>query len=129
MDTDQTIFWGVVAAAFCLPLVFASRDKTKGRLAYLLRTIPIQFGFWILFGLASKLIEDVLLATFALMLVLLVLFMLWTVHRLNDIGWSRFTAVVMPLVPIGTVFWIVLLVRGGRPAYRPDEPEPFDVFD
>ena len=123
------IFFLIILAAFLVPVFFASADKELGRLGYALRTIPINVltYSWFIFG--STLDEVILLSSFAGVLVVTVFFVLWSVERLNDIGMSRWYALLLPVVPLNLLLWIFLLFRRGIKIYRSDEAYTGDVFD
>lgn len=123
------IFFLIILAAFLVPVFFASADKELGRLGYALRTIPINVltYSWFIFG--STLDEVILLSSFAGVLVVTVFFVLWSVERLNDIGMSRWYALLLPVVPLNLLLWIFLLFRRGIKIYRSDDAYTGDVFD
>lgn len=127
--SDEMVFMAVVATTLALPVIFASGKKTMGRLAYGLRTLPllVLVTGWLIVG--SKLSEPVLLASLAAVLAVLVFVMLWTVHRLQDAGLTRWIAPIVIFVPVGFFFWGFLLMREGRPKTREVAPEPYDIFD
>lgn len=127
--SDEMVFMAVLAVTLALPVIFASTKKTMGRLAYGLRTLPLLVFVlgWLIVG--SKLSEPALLASLAAAMAALVFVMLWTVHRLQDAGLTRWIAPVIIFIPVGLFFWGFLLVRQGRPQTVKDEPEPYDIFD
>jgi len=100
----------VILGIGILPIALASKSKTLARGPYALRTIPATVVM-VLIAAASAELDYVVLVN----LVIWVLLLLWSVHRLQDIGWSRWWCLLSFLPFLGLLFWLALLFVPGKP--------------
>jgi hypothetical protein len=112
--------WGIIIVwlgLLLIPIVSADPNKTLPRKGYVFRSI----GFIALITIGSIIsnalpgpVDSALLLVAALIGATLIY--LWSVHRTQDIGWSRWWNLLflMPVISLG--WWIILMARPTRRA-------------
>ncbi len=128
---DKDIVAAAAGAAFLLvaflPIVFADPQKRLTRKSYALRSLALFAGLTVALagagGLAGVAGQAVLVVLGAIYVTGHTLILLWSVHRTNDIGASKWWNLLFVVPFASLVWWIVLLVRKGRPA-----PATAEVF-
>jgi hypothetical protein len=111
MGSPSIWHWLIVLALalIVVPIALASQQKMLGRKAYALRTGPLFVA-----GALVSLFNSLQLLLAIITLVGSVFVILWSVHRTQDIGWSRWLNLLF-LVPLGgIVWWIVLMAAPSR---------------
>jgi len=125
-------YWQIAAlAAYLLihviPIFAADRFALMPRQAYALRTIGLLALAialaWLLLPLGQAGTVAAVVACFAI----LFLFVLWSVHRLQDCAWPRWLCLLLAIPLVGLVFWLVLLAKPS--ALGPGDIEIRAIFD
>ena len=91
-----------------LPIFLASADKRLTRGEYAIRTL-CAVGVGILLNLIGSASVILALPALVITIILYVLTVSWTVHRLQDVGASRWVALLFILPFIGFIVWIALM--------------------
>ena len=123
MGTFSIWHWLIVIAVVMLvglvPILAASSKKTLARKAYALRTIS-AYGAMLLIGFLAGATEgeaaSSLLASgvgLLMNLTLAILALVWSVHRVQDIGWAKWWCLLLFVPLVGLIFWLVLLFKPG----------------
>lgn len=105
----------VVLSSPVLPIFFANETKILARKSYAIRMIPLI----IIGALMSEVmvyVEPTLAAVLVLLvsLVMSVLGILWSVHRNQDIGVSKWWCLLLMIPFVNIVFILVLLFTRGQ---------------
>ena len=106
---------GVLIGA--IPIAFASPVRTLSRRPYALRTLAAFMAMLVLSsptksaggGSAFLRIIDVIVSV-----VLWIQIVVWSVHRVNNIGRSKWWCLLILLPLVNIVFWFVLLFKIGE---------------
>ncbi|MGD1879144.1 MAG: DUF805 domain-containing protein [Kiloniellaceae bacterium] len=106
---------GVLIGA--IPIAFASPVRTLSRRPYALRTLAAFLAMLVLSSLTKSAgggsaflsIIDVIVSV-----VLWIQIVVWSVHRVNNIGWSKWWCLLILLPLVNIVFWFVLLFKIGE---------------
>ncbi len=119
MGTFSIWHWLIVLFFILLvplvPILAASSSKTLTRKPYALRTIgayAAMFGIAFAFGAGGGGLGSGL--GMVINIVISILIILWSVHRTQDIGWSKWWCLLMFVPLVGLIFWLVLLFRAGK---------------
>lgn len=114
MDTISTflvVVVGVAIAVFlaigALPIVMADRHKTLARGPYVQRVAGVVAAFVAAYILQR--VSTTEIAGFALGAVAAVFLTLWSVHRCQHLGWSRWCCLLF-LVPLANLGLLLLLL-------------------
>ncbi len=109
--------WLIIALGVVIPVVtiaLANRDKTLTRIHYVVRTVVANAVVVVLVFVIPSFLQSAdqaLVLNIAIMIVSLIVFILltlWSVHRLRDIRWSRWIALIMG-IPLGNLILMILL--------------------
>lgn len=102
-------------AAYLVPLAIADTSKTMPRIPYALRVIGslaalLATGFvaGITMGEAGSLVA------MAVCCVMVVFMVLWSAHRAQDIGWSKWSCLLYLVPLVGLIFWLLLFFWPGQ---------------
>ncbi len=125
MGTFSIWHWLIILLATLLPAMVAifAADQTKrlNRKQYAIRLLILFIAIFGLFSIASlafgapddALGFGVVGLGMTLSLVAQVLLVLWSVHRVQDIGWSRWICLLYLVPGVGTILWFILLFKAG----------------
>jgi hypothetical protein len=113
--------WLIVLAIFALvplvPILAASPKKTLTRKPYALRTIGVYVAMFVIGFILGVVGGDAGSGiSFLLNLILGILIVLWSVHRVQNIGWAKWWCLLLFVPLVGLIFWLVLLFAPGRQA-------------
>jgi len=111
MGTFAIWHWFIVLAILLMPLLpifLASADERLTRTEYLARSLGVIVAGFVLNGIAT-LAPFLFLLSLPLTILSYFLFLLWTVHRLQDVGGSRWVAFLFILPFVGIFVWIALI--------------------
>lgn len=99
-----------------LPVVLASAAKKKDRRAYAFRTVPLMALLVAVNMFVSRLSGIGALSAVAAALVVAAVFhVIWSVHRTNDAGLSRWWNVLITVPVVNLFWWVYLLGRSSAP--------------
>ncbi len=107
------------------PIVLANRTKRLGRRDFAIRSVGIFAVFLVgNFMVAAENAAIVLTGAFGI-LAGLPLYLIWSVHRAQDAGLSKWLNLIQLIPLVGLGLWVLLLVK------KTDEPPAnvIDVFD
>ena len=119
MGSFSIFHWVIVLLLFIVPIVLiilASADKTMSRGGFAIRVI-VMFAIATVVGLVpygdDLLIENLVITIMGLVFALITT--VWSVHRLNEIGWSRWWALLTWVPFVNFVMLAVLSFKGAKP--------------
>ncbi len=118
MGTFSIWHWLIVLcilAANVVPIKIASKDKTLTRLPYFFRILilVVVAVFLKSLGGTSDRIE-IVFGILATTIVVTVFGTLWAVHRVQDIGWSKWWSLLLLVPPANLIYSLALLLWPGR---------------
>jgi len=113
------VFALVYLAAYIVPLAMANSGKRMARKPYAIRTVIGILALVVVNVIVSAIGEGsaALVATGVMLLgsvALSVFLVLWSAHRAQDIGWSKWWCLIFLIPLVGLVFWFVLLFKAGK---------------
>ena len=109
----------VFLAAYIVPLALANTGKRMVRKPYAMRTV-IGILALVVANVIVPLVGEGSAALVLLGLIILgsaalsVFLVLWSAHRAQDIGWSKWWCLLFLVPIVGLVFWFVLLFKPGK---------------
>ena len=108
-------FLAAMMAATVVPILLAKPDRQMMRGPYIARSafylvvmLALNWG-----AMMAHVASAGIVAT-AISIAIGVVFMFWTVYRLQAIGWSKWCALIFLVPMVNFVFWILLLFVKGR---------------
>ena len=109
MDPFNIWHWVIVLGVFAVFSVFvvaANPRKKLARKPYALRTVGLFVAILVFSAIDSGIGRSLAGFGFCFMV-------LWSVHRAQDIGWSKWWCLlfVTPFVVVAPIFWLVLLFK------------------
>jgi uncharacterized membrane protein YhaH (DUF805 family) len=108
---------------FVVPILLANRDKTLHRGQYLIRAIGILLVAVVLVGVTTPLLGPASMFGAVLGVPIVVLTTLWSVHRTQDIGWSKWWCLLFLIPFLGMLYGLAMLVWPGRAAHLAESAE------
>lgn len=124
-----------------LPILMVDRTKRLGRGQYGLRFLAAIGGYMVLYLVANMIglgaafggVESLLIGTmFALLFAVLaatvvqVFFVLWTLHRMQDCGWSKWAGLVLMIPFVGFLMILALLIIPSQNDVSPNMAAAFE---
>ena len=109
-----SIWNSALATPVMLILVIAAADGRKRltRQDYLIRSITTLLLLVLALGISLVLPGEGAEVLFLLFgAVAAVLMVLWSVHRTQDLGWSRWWNLLHMVQPAGLIWWIILMAK------------------
>ena len=105
----------VVGLAGIVPIFAANASKTLPRGPYAIRTLASYLAIFVMSTVTAA-AGNAFLSIIELLIngVLGILIVLWSVHRVQDIGWSKWWCLLFFVPLVGIVFWFVLLFKMGE---------------
>ena len=118
MGTFSIWHWLIVLsvlAANVAPIKLANKGKTLTRLPYFFRflILVVVAVFLKSLGGTSDRIE-IVFGILATIIVMAVFGMLWAVHRVQDIGWSKWWSLLLLVPAANLIYLLALLLWPGR---------------
>ena len=120
MGTFSIWHWLIVLIVFVgpvIPIALANKDKTLARLLYFYRILALV-AVGLLLGILSEWSDNLgvvlIVLIVCLVLAMWVLEYLWSVHRAQDIGWSKWWTLLFVLPGINLIYLLVILFRPSR---------------
>ncbi len=116
MGTFSIWHWLIVLMVFAgpvIPIALANKDKTLTRLPYFYR-IAGGLVLGILSEWSDNLSVVLIVVIVCIALAMWVLEYLWSVHRAQDIGWSKWWTLLFVLPGINLIYLLVILSRPSR---------------
>ena len=120
MGTFSIWHWLIVLIVFVgpvIPIALANKDKTLARLPYFYRILALV-AVGLLLGILSEWSDNLgvvlIVLIVCLVLAMWVLEYLWSVHRAQDIGWSKWWTLLFVLPGINLIYLLVILFRPSR---------------
>jgi len=104
----------------------ADPGKTLSRTSYALRTIGLLLLAIAVYAVARIYGGIAVMAGIPMAVVIVVFFVLWSVHRTQDVGWPRCLCLMFVVPVVGFIYWMVLLIKPGF--IRPGELELKAIF-
>lgn len=109
------LHWLIAAAwisSVVIPVAAADSHKTMTRRTYLMHSLGIVALVLIGFGIAHVLASEIAYAVVSLAALVGTIFVyLWSVHRTQDIGWSRWVNLLFLLPTVSLAWWIILMAK------------------
>lgn len=112
-----------------LPVGLASAVKKKGRVAYAIRTVPLM-GVLVAVNMFMGRITEIaeMIAVALLLMTAAVFHVIWSIHRTNDAGLSRWWNVLVSIPAVNLFWWVYLLRRQSArrksaPTYLTERPK------
>jgi uncharacterized membrane protein YhaH (DUF805 family) len=104
--------WLIVVAYIAtvvVPVAAASYEKRISRKDYAIR-VAAFFGAVIVLSVVGQMIGDTgQIVALALGYVFAIFIYIWSVHRTQDIGWSRWLNLLMIVPIVALIWWLILL--------------------
>jgi uncharacterized membrane protein YhaH (DUF805 family) len=107
--------WLIVLTWFGAPILaiaVADREKTLSRNSYVVRTLGLFVGLVVVSVIAYLISEAIGNGISALGgLVFTIFLALWSSHRSQEVGWSKWWSLLLMLPVVGLIFWVILLFK------------------
>jgi len=123
----QVVSIAVYLLAYIVPVFVADPGKTLSRTPYALRTTGLLLLMLVVYAMARVFGGIAIMAAIPMAVAIVVFFVLWSVHRTQDIGWPRWLCLMFVVPVVGFIYWIVLLFKPGF--IRPGELELKALFN
>ncbi len=108
-------FLATMMAATVVPILLAEPDRQMMRRPYIARSALYLIVMLALsWGAAMTHVAFGGIIVTAISIAIGVVFMFWTVYRLQNIGWSKWCALIFLVPMVNFAFWILLLCVKGR---------------